>query len=51
MDKNVMDSVSLMSNYLSTSDLHEQKAEPAFIIADFTQEIYLKSSSTDPSER
>lgn len=45
MDKNVVESVNLMSNYLSTIDLHESQAEPAFIIADFTQDTYLRRSS------
>jgi len=50
MDQNVLESVKLMSNYLSTSDLHESQAEPAFIIADFTEDSYLRSSSNAARE-
>lgn len=49
-DQNVVESVKLMSNYLSTSDLHESQAEPAFIIADFTEDVYLRSSSNAAKE-
>jgi hypothetical protein len=50
MDKNVVESVNLMSNYLSTSDLHESRAEPAFIIADFNDDVFLGSTSKASKE-